>query len=40
MLVAAVTTFILRGDVNTWMQNSIVIVLLITGLLALRVGEE
>jgi predicted unusual protein kinase regulating ubiquinone biosynthesis (AarF/ABC1/UbiB family) len=39
-LVAAVTTFILRGDSNTWMERSIVIILLIAGLLALRVGKD
>jgi predicted unusual protein kinase regulating ubiquinone biosynthesis (AarF/ABC1/UbiB family) len=38
--VAAVTTFILQGDVNTWIEKSVVIVLLIVGLLALRMGED
>jgi predicted unusual protein kinase regulating ubiquinone biosynthesis (AarF/ABC1/UbiB family) len=39
-LMAAVTTFILHGDVNTWSEKSIVIVLLIAGLLTLGVGED
>jgi predicted unusual protein kinase regulating ubiquinone biosynthesis (AarF/ABC1/UbiB family) len=39
-LVAAVITFILQGDANTWMEKSMVIVLLIAGLLALRVGKD